>query len=268
MKTYGQTPLATVKVFLNQACYGVVRSVAKQPPAGWLHSRWHWYKAPFSLRNEVLWSAPLDSWFRACDDSAMECMLRLPQYEPVSWVAPKEGEVFLDVGAYIGWYTIQAGKAVRSAGRVIALEPDPVNRKHLEDNIVLNGLVNCVVVPAAAWFETADLGWNTDRVPVWSKVNRQPALNSVRGVTIDSLAADLNLSRLDWIKFDIEGAETEALRGAVQVLDRFRPALFIEIHQTLTPVLSFLKSHGYAVERSEFDQPPDCHGWVLARARA
>jgi methyltransferase FkbM-like protein len=45
--------------------------------------------------------------------------------------------------------------------------------------------------------------------------------------TIDELVAELNLTRVDFIKMDIEGAEKNALRGARQTLGRFRPRLAI-----------------------------------------
>lgn len=267
MDTYGQSPLTTAKVLANRAMYGVVRTVAKQPAEGWLKSRWHWYKSPFSLRNQVLWSEPLGAWFRPNDESAIECMLCLPRYEPVGWVTPKPGDVFLDVGAYIGWFTIQAAKVVGSSGRVIALEPDDCNREQLERNLALNGLSAVTILPVAAWFEAAELGWHAGEMPVWSQVDRTSRGGSIRAVTIDSLVSDLALTNVNWIKMDIEGAETEALLGAEKTLRRFGPALFIEIHTTLGEVTQFLEKAGYAIEKSEFDEPPERHGWILARPR-
>ena len=268
METYGKTSLTTAKVLFNRAMYGLVRTVAKQPSEGWLNSRWHWYRSPFSLRKQVLWSAPLGGWFRPHDESAMECMLHLTDYEPVSWVAPEPGDVFLDVGAYIGWFAIRAAKAVGPSGKVIAMEPDTHNRGQLEENIALNGLSNCTTVPLAAWFEAAEIGWRADDVPVWSKVDRTSHGGSVRAVTIDSLASNRGLATVNWIKMDIEGAEVEALQGAEKTLLRFRPVLFIEIHETLDAVRSLLEKFGYAIEKSQFDEPPDRHGWILARPRS
>jgi len=265
MVTYGKTAFTTAKILCNRAMYGLARTVAKPPSNGWLHSRWHWYKSPFSLRRQVLWSEPLGAWFRPNDESAIECMLCLPKYEPVGWVAPKPSDVFLDVGAYIGWFTIQAAKAVGASGRVIALEPDDYNREQLERNLALNGLSSVTILPVAAWFEHAELGWHTGEMPVWSQVDRKSGAGSIRAVPIDSLVNDLSLANVSWIKMDIEGAETEALRGAEKTLREFRPALFIEIHETLGPVTRFLEEVGYVIEKSEFDEPLERHGWILAR---
>jgi len=265
MNTFGQTASTTAKVLLNRATYSFVRTIANPPPEGWLHSRWHWYKAPFSLRGEVLWSAPLRSWFRAQDESAIECMLHLSDYEPVGWLGVKAGDVFLDVGAYIGWYAIQAAKTVGALGKVIAIEPDSYNRRQLEENLALNHVANCKVIPMAAWFESAVIGWGSNEVPVWSKINEASSTESVRAATLDSLASDLGITSLNWIKMDIEGAEVEALRGSRRVLRQFRPALFIEIHDTFEIVRHLLGECGYVIEKSEFDQPRHQHGWILAR---
>ena len=63
MRTYGLTPATTARVLCNKIMYALVRGVTKRPEGGWLYSPWHWYKSPFSLRDQVLWSAPLGSGF-------------------------------------------------------------------------------------------------------------------------------------------------------------------------------------------------------------
>jgi precorrin-6B methylase 2 len=54
--------------------------------------------------------------------------------------------VFLDIGAHIGYYTV---KLARRCNRVVAFEPNPVNRAKLLRNAELNGLTNVVVYPYA-----------------------------------------------------------------------------------------------------------------------
>ena len=66
---------------------------------------------------------------------------------------------------------------------------------------------------------------------------------------------------------DIEGGEIEALKGAEKTLARYHPALFIEVHETIAALRDLLASLNYRIEREAFDQPPDHHGWILARAR-
>ena len=265
MNTYGKSSGTTVKVLCNKIVYSVARSVLKPPPNGWLHSRWHWFRSPFSLRHQVLWSESLHSWFCPEDESALECMLHLPSYEPVAWSAPKAGDVYLDIGAYIGWYTIQASAAVGPSGCVIALEPDATNRRQLQNNIALNRLSNCLTVPKAAWDHNEMIGWRASDVPVWHKADADGGANLIQAITIDALVNEFSLKRVDWIKMDIEGGEMEALWGAEKTLRLFSPALFIEVHETMDPVTRFLTKSGYKIEQASFDQPPDHHGWILAQ---
>jgi len=63
------------------------------------------------------------------------------------------GDVFLDVGAHIGKYTILAAKRVGSEGLVIAVEPHPENYRTLIENIKLNSLNNVIALNIAAWKE-------------------------------------------------------------------------------------------------------------------
>lgn len=264
-ETHGQTIGTTVKVLLNKFLYLFSIAAGRAAPAGRLHSSWYWTRHPFSLRREVLWSTYLKCWFRPEDESAIECMLHMSQYEPVSWVTPQPGEVFLDVGGYVGWYSILAARAVTTAGNVIALEPDSVNRMQLDHNLKLNGIDNVVVMPLAAWSGSGRIGWCHAEQPVWHRISDADGSVTQETISIDDLASKLNLTRLDWIKFDIEGAEVQALQGAAQTLSRFRPKLFIEIHETKQVVEDILRSHGYIVECEQYDQAPERHGWILAR---
>jgi FkbM family methyltransferase len=265
MPTHGMTPATTAKVLCNRITYALVHGIAKAPEGGWLYSRWHWYRSPFSLRKHILWSRPLGAWFYVEDEISIENMLQMPAYEPVSWVSPKAGDIFIDVGAHTGWYTIHSAKAVGSAGRVIALEPDDSNRRQLERNLSLNKITNYSIVPSAAWSRSGAVQWSLGEVSVWHKIDEARGTKTVPAITLNELVSQLSLPRVDWIKMDIEGAEVEAIKGADEVIKRFRPILFIEIHETFESVKRLLAGLGYSIDNVEFDQAPDRHGWILAR---
>jgi FkbM family methyltransferase len=264
--THGQQPITTAKILCNRITYALARSATKPPAGGWLESRWHWYRYPFSLRNTVLWSPFLKAWFVAENESAIECMLRLPSYEPFDWVTPRAGDVILDLGSYVGPYSLSAASVIGPSGRVIALEPDETNRRQLERNLTVNNVANCTVVPKAAWRRSGRVGWQAGEQPVWHHVDDRVSESTVEAISVDDLVAEQNLDRVDWIKLDIEGGEVDALEGAKQTLRRFRPALFVEIHKTDRALRDLLGSIDYKVERESYDEPPDLHGWVLARS--
>ncbi len=261
LETRGQTPWTTARVFCNKCVYLALRGLAAGRKKEWIGSRWHWYQFPLSLRGGVFWSKPLKAWFYAGDVYALECMLHLPRYEPVNWLAPKPGQVVLDIGADVGWYTIQASRAVGHSGTVIALEPDAHNANQLEQNLRLNGLSNVRVLRKAAWSHSGIVGWHESAVAVWHKVSPE-ASAKVEAVTVDELAGQLGLGRVDWIKLDVEGGEIEVLRGAWQTLEQFHPVLLIEVHETLAQLRELLEPTGWVIESLGFDLAPERHGWV------
>lgn len=267
LETYGKSARTTAKVLCNKFVYASNRAVGRDFSGGRLRAQWHWYRYPFSLRKNVLWSYPLQAWFCPEDESATECMLHMENYEPVAWVAPREGDVFLDVGGYVGWYSIKAAKAVGETGKVIVLEPDEINRTQLEKNLALNNIENVQVLSKAVWSSSCTVNWSRGAEPVWHQVGQASTGDFREAMSIDDLVQTIGLAHLDWVKLDIEGAETEAIEGARETLKTLRPTLFIEVHQTRERLVGMLREIGYSVEREQYDELPDRHGWILAKAK-
>jgi len=143
-------------------------------------------------------------------------------------VKPKD--TVCDVGANIGMFSVYA--ASRGA-HVYAFEPAPDALKYLNHAVRVNkDIAGCIeVVPVALMDRrgtvemgnaTANMGGTT---AVLSKGNG-PTLQ-VPCLTLDQWVGEAGLRRVDFIKADIEGAERNLLRGATDVLKRFRPHLSI-----------------------------------------
>ena len=134
----------------------------------------------------------------------------------------RDGDVFVDIGANIGLYTVIAGKCVGSAGLVIAFEPAGATRARLEANIRLNSLTNVQVqslalsdkndsvplnVPMDGFDAWASLGVPTDGQAQHSEL--------VETATWDGFANDRGLEGLvAMMKIDVEGWERRVLAGA------------------------------------------------------
>ncbi|MDQ3242738.1 MAG: FkbM family methyltransferase [Gemmatimonadota bacterium] len=75
-------------------------------------------------------------------------------YEPAETALVQQlvgpGSTVLDIGANIGYYTLQFAELVGASGRVIAFEPDPANFELLARNTQLNGYLNVTLVQRAA----------------------------------------------------------------------------------------------------------------------
>jgi FkbM family methyltransferase len=150
------------------------------------------------------------------------------------------GDVVLDAGAHIGLFAQKALK--HGASKIIAIEPVPLNLECLRRNLkedIISGQV--LIYPKGVWdkddFMEMDLlpensggdsfvlkhsGGKTAKLPL---------------TTIDKMVHELGLTRVDFIKMDIEGSEKRALAGAAETISRFRPRMAISVyHQPDDPV--------------------------------
>lgn len=153
---------------------------------------------------------------------------------------PAEG-IVVDVGAHAGQFAKLFARCAAS-GRVYAVEPSAYARSILTAVVRLHRLGNVAIVPMALGadrresqlstpikasgshgFGLAHLGEPEDR---WHRV----ATETVSETTLDALAAELRLDRLDFIKADIEGSEMRFLAGARETIARFRPRLLVELN--------------------------------------
>jgi FkbM family methyltransferase len=139
------------------------------------------------------------------------------------------GRTVLDVGANIGAHTVELSRLTGPEGVVHAFEPQRLMFQLLCANVALNSCANVFTHQAAA-----GAGGGTLLVP-----NLDPDMRNNYGglslldanpgepvpmVTIDSLG----LRDCQFIKLDVEGMETEALRGAAETIERFRPFMYVE----------------------------------------
>ena len=175
------------------------------------------------------------------------------------------GGTFIDVGAHIGWYSLKAAKAVGPSGHVIAVEPNRETLTRLRDNIRASGVSSVVSVApvACADSETTltfyaashrNTGESSLSAANASQEGAIAASYPVRARRLDDIAREAGVNRVDAIKIDVEGAEFLVLRGAAEILDRYRPVVAVEVidHQlramgaSADELMAFMRSHGYA----------------------
>jgi FkbM family methyltransferase len=147
-------------------------------------------------------------------------------YEPgLSALLRETTGTVVDVGANIGFIAVRAG---RTASRVIAIEPHPTRFRYLERNVALNGLsnvtcVNCAVGAAEGALALYDVDPTLGPRPL--DVSATPGRGKCHRVPLRTL--DSLVDQADLVKIDVEGYETEVLRGASSLLTR-GPRLVIE----------------------------------------
>ena len=127
----------------------------------------------------------------------------------------KEGDVFFDIGANVGYYSILASRLVGSSGSVVACEPVIRNLEFLQRHVVMNKADNVRVLAFACSNANGtarfSLGPNSAMGQLVAEGSNADVL--VPTITLDNIAQELDLSP-DVVKIDVEGAELKVLNVA------------------------------------------------------
>jgi FkbM family methyltransferase len=137
---------------------------------------------------------------------------------------PAPGQIVVDVGANAGVFATVAGHLVGPTGRLIAVEPNPDVVERLRENLRQNGLEPRSEVIAAGLSDRAGpgrlvVGTNTTIGSVARDAPAGPGIE-IELRTLDDVAAERQLPRIDLLKIDVEGLEIPTLDGAATVLRR------------------------------------------------
>jgi FkbM family methyltransferase len=152
--------------------------------------------------------------------------------------ALEKGQVFLDVGAHFGYFSLLASEIVGDRGKVYAIEPTPSTYRILSENASRADNIevfNCAAGSSHATAEITDYGirycaWNT-----MSGYNRMPKTlekaasrkHPVEVVVLDELLRSHSISP-DLIKIDTENYEFEVIEGLKETVKNRRPDLILE----------------------------------------
>ena len=181
----------------------------------------------------------------------------------------KPGMVVLDIGANIGHHTVLYSKLVGSDGFVLGFEPQRLVARVANANLTINGCVNGDVLQTAL----GDDKGVVNMYPVdYNTITNFGALGvdqttenvedrkgeAVPVTTLDSVILDdyPHLKRVDFMKIDVQSYELFVLRGATEVIKRFKPSIFLEISPHWmklagyqhTEIYDFLRSFGYVFD--------------------
>lgn len=136
----------------------------------------------------------------------------------------KNGDVVLDIGAFIGDHTIYYSKLVGDNGSVIAFEPNRDSFFCLEHNLKAYKnveLINSAIGKEYGFVRTVDVLGNIGMnflIP-----------DNLGGIVIYSLN-QMEIDRIDFIKIDVEGFELDVLIGGKETINKFKPTMLIEIN--------------------------------------
>lgn len=159
-----------------------------------------------------------------------------------------DGVVFLDCGANIGVFSVEAGRAMTQWGTVHAFEPQDFIFYALAGNVALNNLFNVhahhvalgavnevITIPHVNYGKPGSYGSLEIRKPdnpvlsVGQRLDYTPENGrQVRQIALDAL----HLERVDLLKIDVESMELDVLMGARSIIEASEPLIWVEILKT------------------------------------
>jgi FkbM family methyltransferase len=172
-----------------------------------------------------------------------------------------DGDVFVDIGANSGYFTVLAALRVGGRGRVCAFEPNPSTRRQLLRHLELNSIADRVTVSDLAlasedrddvrlfvscWPENDGIASLTPAAETIARGGlRTDASIPVRVRTFDSWMQSAQLPRIDVMKIDVEGAEAQVLSGMSATLTSVRPKRIICETPWSGEAVRVLRERGY-----------------------
>jgi len=173
---------------------------------------------------------------------------------------PPDGHC-LDIGANVGFFTLQFAQQVGRAGRVAAFEANPALAERIRDNAALNDFSHVHVVNKAVDRQAGQAAFYISPQPGKSSLLGEHVASPTQTIVVETIIIDAYLEQHDWprldiIKMDIEGNDCSALLGARESLTRFRPFIVLEYwYNTPTAIareaFALLDDLGYALEGLE-----------------
>jgi FkbM family methyltransferase len=161
----------------------------------------------------------------ATDRSLVPYLLKDKAWEPtiIQYLIKRltRSDLFLDVGANLGYYTTLLSPFVK---QVVAFEPVTTSYRYCQTNVALNQRNNVELHNVGLWHREADLEMAVDRSSLMTA--HIGSGDAVHCITLDQLDVRPNV-----VKIDIEGAEAFALQGMRRTLERSRPVVVMELNR-------------------------------------
>jgi FkbM family methyltransferase len=173
----------------------------------------------------------------------------------------RPGETFVDAGAHIGVWSLEAGAAVGRQGTVIAFEPNPFTYAKLLHNLALNeNLARWRPFAAGLSAQSGSANLELDILSDCCRIVATPTetTSQVRTVALDAI---LGGELCQGLKIDVEGHELSVLHGAMTTLHLHHPWLCVEFNNN---ILQLSQLADWPVHRMLTDM--GYHGWLFEDA--
>lgn len=228
----------TIKLFYgsNLSKYGIVRNTSR-----YINNQLH--PDFVEIEGNKIYLDENDSLFLSSSMMHEKTIVNLVKNEI------KKGDVVIDIGAHIGYYTVLFAKLVGPEGKVFAFEASPTNFEILKKNISVNGYKNVILNNKAVSDKNGKLtlyitGRTSTENFLFKPENFTNSSKIKQTVEIDSITLDDYFQDFDgeinFLKMDISGAEPRVMKGMSSILNKNNS---LKIQQEWWP--NAIRTHGF-----------------------
>ena len=196
-------------------------------------------QGPLRGRRWITGAGPHGLWLGSYEVAKQKRLLELLQ----------PGQVFFDIGANAGIYTLLFSKAAGRHGQVHAFEPLPENLVFLERHVAMNRADNVRVHPLALATSRGKARFARSPSRFTAHLASDGELE-VDAIPLDDFVFADKYPLPNLIKIDVEGGELAVLKGARRLLAEAPPAIFLATHglEAHDACVKHLHSFGYRIE--------------------
>ena len=173
----------------------------------------------------------------------------------------KQDMFCLDLGSNIGYYAVIESNMIGESGKIFAIEPSPVNFPVLKSNLENQKKNNFLAYNIAIGDKNEEMEFIISSKSNWSKIrmnnekiNPEDKIIKIPVKTLDSFVKENNITKIDILRMDVEGFEYNIILGANNVLEKYKPKIFVEIHkmylgkEKTREIFNDLKNKGYEIK--------------------
>jgi FkbM family methyltransferase len=160
-------------------------------------------------------------------------------------IKAEKGDFVVDAGGCWGDTALYFANEVGEQGRVFTYEFIPSNLEILKTNLALNPDLQKRVslIEKPVWESSGEVMYYIDNGPGSTVYMEEPPRydGKTSSLSIDDMVEEYSVAKIDFIKMDIEGAEPNALKGALKTIRTFKPKLAIAIYHSMSDFINIPK---------------------------
>ncbi len=150
-------------------------------------------------------------------------------------VTLSEGDYVVDAGANIGMFSVIASGVIGTKGIIFAFEPLKEISDILEENAARNNCTNIITENKIIGEVNKDVDFYYNLETSYNAASKTikhvgDKVAHLEQITLDEYVARNNITKIDFIKADIEGAERDLLKGGEETIKRFKPKLALRTY--------------------------------------